>query len=136
MAIKLDMANAFDRVNHDYLFEIMSKFEFSKRFFRWVKACISIPWIAPLVNDRPTKFFQATRGLQQGFPMSPFLYLLVVESMSRKLQQLQGSRELKGIKATRGVKAVNHAQFAEDTILLGGASTIIAERSMVSYLTS
>ena len=48
--------------------------------------------------------------------------------MSRKLQQLQGSIELKGIKATRGVKVVNHAQFADNTILLGGVSTIIAQR--------
>ena len=79
MAIKLDMANAFNRVNHFFLFEIMSKFGFSKRFLRWVKACINSTWIALLVNGRPTKFFQATRGLRQGFPMSPFLYLLVVE---------------------------------------------------------
>ena len=57
MAIKLDMANAFDRVNHFFLFEIMSKFVFSKRFVRWVKACISRSWIAPLVNGRTSKFF-------------------------------------------------------------------------------
>ena len=91
MAIKLDMANAFDRVNHHYLFEIMSKFGFSKIFVRWVKSCINRPWIAPLVNAKPTKFFQATRVLRKGFPMSPFLYLLVVESMRRKIQHLQES---------------------------------------------
>ena len=109
MAIKLDMANAFDRVNHLFLFEIMSKFKFSKRFVRWVKACISRPWIASLVNGGPTKFFQATKGLWQGYPMSPFLYLFVAESMSMKLQKLQESGELKGLKIARGVKAVNHA---------------------------
>ena len=43
MAIKLDMANAFDRVNHFFLFEIMSKFGFSSRFIRWIKAYISSP---------------------------------------------------------------------------------------------
>ena len=57
MASKLDMANAFDRVNHFFLFEIMSKFGFYKIFVKWVKACISSPWIASLVNGRPTKFF-------------------------------------------------------------------------------
>ena len=64
MAIKLDTENAFDRVNHFFLFEVMSKFGFSKRFVRWVKACISRPWIVPLVNGRPSKFFQETRGLR------------------------------------------------------------------------
>ena len=63
MAIKLDMANAFDRVNHFFLFEIMQKVGFSKNFCKWIKAYISSPWIAPLVNGRPTGFFQASRGL-------------------------------------------------------------------------
>ena len=57
MAIKLDMENAFDRVNHFFLFEVMSRFGFSERFVRWVKACISKPWIVPLVNGKPSKFF-------------------------------------------------------------------------------
>ena len=45
MEIKLDMANTFDRVNHFFLFEIMSRIFFSKRFIRWTKACISSPRI-------------------------------------------------------------------------------------------
>ena len=57
MAIKLDMANAFDKVNHFFLFEIMLKMGFSKKNCRWIKACISSPWIAPLVNGRPTSLF-------------------------------------------------------------------------------
>ena len=59
--------------------------------------------------------------------MSLFLYLLVAETMSRKLKRMQDSSELKGLKIVRGVKYANHAQFVDDTILLGGASTIIAE---------
>ena len=60
--------------------------------------------------------------------MSPFLYLLVVESMSRKLQQLQESGDLKGLKIARGVKVVNNAQFVDDTIMIGGVSSISVER--------
>ena len=88
MAIKLDMENPFDRVNHFFLFDIMSKLGFSQRFVNWEKACISRPWIAPLVNGRPTKFFQETKGFRQGCSMSLFLYLLVDEAMSKKLQIL------------------------------------------------
>ena len=43
MAIKLDMANAFDRVNHFFLFEIMSKFGFSTIFLRWSKHVLAVP---------------------------------------------------------------------------------------------
>ena len=86
MAIKLDLANAFNRVNHFYLFELILKMGFSKKNCRWIKACVSIPaWIMPLVNGRPTGFFQASRGLRQGFPLSPLLYLIVAEPLSKNL---------------------------------------------------
>ena len=57
-----------------------------------------------------------------------FLYLIVVESLSKKLQALQNSGELKGLRIAKGVQNYNHAQYAYDTILLGGASVIIPER--------
>ena len=50
MVIKLDLANAFDRVRHDFLFLVMKKLGFSPSFVHWVQGCISSPWIAPLVN--------------------------------------------------------------------------------------
>ena len=48
--------------------------------------------------------------------------------MSRKLQHLQESGDLKGLKIARGVKATNHVQFVDDTIMLGGAYITIAKR--------
>ena len=84
-SIKLDMENAFYRVNHYFLFEIMLKMGVSKNFCRWIKACIGIPWIVLLVNGRPAGLFQASHGLHQGFPISPLLYLIVVESLRKKL---------------------------------------------------
>jgi hypothetical protein len=58
MVIKLDMANAFDRVRHVFLFQVLECFGFSPQFIKWVSSCISGPWIAPLVNGRPTNFFK------------------------------------------------------------------------------
>jgi exonuclease III len=66
MIIKLDLANAFDRVNHNFLFEVMKKFGFDESFVNWIRACIGSPWIAPMVNGRVTSFFKASRGLRQG----------------------------------------------------------------------
>jgi hypothetical protein len=50
MIVKLDLANAFDRVRHDFLFQVMQKFGFNDSFIQWIKACIETPWIASLVN--------------------------------------------------------------------------------------
>ena len=65
MAIKLDTANSFDRVNHFFLFKIMSRFGFLKQFIRWIKTCISSPCIALLINGRLAEFFQASWGLRK-----------------------------------------------------------------------
>ena len=62
--IKLDLANAFDRVKHRFLFAVLHNLGFGQTFIKWIKACISEPWIAPLVNGRATNFFKASRGLR------------------------------------------------------------------------
>jgi hypothetical protein len=128
MAIKLDMANAFDRVEHNFLFKVMKKFGFSQNFISWMEACIASPWIAPLLNGRPTPFFKASRGLRQGCPLSPLLYVIMAETLNRTLEWESNNGTIPGIKIAQGVKRINHSQFVDDTILLSGASKIMARR--------
>ena len=121
------MANAFDRVKHSFLFSVLHSFGFSSSFLNLIKACISNPWIAPLVNGRPSNFFQASRGLRQGCPLSPFLYILMADSLSRKLTAGKFDGLIPGITTATGFEAINHAIFADDTLLLGGASLKMAK---------
>ena len=122
MVIKLDLANAFDRVRHEFLFQVMSRFGFAPGLISWVKACISSPWVAPLVNGRAAPFFQSSRGLRQGCPLSPLLYAIQAASLSFHLDHYKIQEDLLGLSIVRGLKAVNHTQFADDTLLLGGAN--------------
>eukprot|EP00253_Pinus_taeda_P008795 PITA_08795 len=133
MVIKLDLENAFDRVRHDFLFTVMKKMGFSITFINWVKACIASPWIAPLVNGRSTEFFNASRGLRQGCPLSPLLYVIQASVLSFQLDYCQQVQTLPGLKMVHNVKDINHAQFVDDTLLLGGAS-IISTRSFKKEL--
>ena len=128
MVVKLDLANAFDRVRHVFLFQVMSRFGFAPEFISWVKACIAAPWITPLVNGRAAEYFQASRGLRQGCPLSPLLYAIQASALSFQLEFSQTQQGLLGLHMVRGVKDINHAQFADDTLLLGGASPNIARR--------
>ena len=86
-----------------------------------MKACISGPWIAPLVNGRPTDFFQATRGIRQACPLSPLLYALQASVLSFQLDKSLQQRSLIGLSISSRAKRINHAQFADDTLLLGHA---------------
>ena len=57
MIIKLDIENEFDRVKLSFLYSVLRSFGFSPAFINLIKSCTYKPWIAPLVNGRPTNFF-------------------------------------------------------------------------------
>eukprot|EP00253_Pinus_taeda_P008792 PITA_08792 len=105
MLVKLDMASTFDRVDRTYICKVLKAFGFSQQFINLIKACIGTPWIAPLVNGRPTNFFQAQRGIRQGCPLSPSLYILMAESLSRKLAEEKTRGNIPGLKAVQGAEA-------------------------------
>jgi hypothetical protein len=82
MIMKLDLASAFDRVRHNFLYHVMQQLGFDHSFVKWTQACIGIPWITPLVNDQVAGFFKATRGLRKGFPLSLLLYAIQASMLS------------------------------------------------------
>ena len=127
MIIKLDMKKSFDNVKLSFLYQVLISFGFSVEFVSLIKSCTYRPWIAPIVNGRPTYLFQASRGLRQGCPLSPFLYILMAETLSRKLTVEKEAGYILGIKIARGVDPINHALFVNDSLFLGGASLNIAQ---------
>ena len=126
MLIKLDIKNAFDQVKLPFLYEVLLSFGFFPEFVNLIKVCIEKPWIAPLVNGGPTYFFKATRGLRQGFSMSPFLYILMGKSLGCKLIVEKEARYLLGIKSVRVVDLIKHDFFTDDSLFLGRASMNIS----------
>jgi hypothetical protein len=126
MLIKLDMANTFDRVKRSYLYKVFLSYGFSLEFVNLIKACIDKPWIAPLVNGWPANYFQDSRGIRQGCLLSPFMYILMADSLSRKLIAERNVGEISGIRPAKGTDPINHALFVDDSLLLGGSSLRIA----------
>jgi len=106
----------------------MQRFGFDHSFVNWTQACIGKAWIALLVNGRATGFFQASQGLRKGCPLSPLLYSIQAPMLSFQLDQSQQIQELMGLCIARGVRDINHAQFVDDTILLGSASNHSAKK--------
>eukprot|EP00253_Pinus_taeda_P021469 PITA_21469 len=114
--LKLDLANAFDRVRHSYLFVVLHKMGFDPSFTTMIAACITGPWISPLINGRSCSAFQSSRGLKQGCPLSPYLFILMAKSFSQALDYNRRVGLITGIKIEQGAKNINHSQFVDDTV--------------------
>ena len=70
-----------------------------------------------LINGTPSRQFRATRGLQQGCPLSPLLFNIVAEALSSLIYSAVSLNLFKGIKVGSEAVMVSHFQFADDTII-------------------
>ena len=95
---KLDIEKAYDHLSWEFLIQVLDKMGFGKRWVSWVKWCISTASFSIMVNGSPTGFFQNSRGLRQGDPLSPYLFVIGMEALSRLLKRAVDGNYLSGSK--------------------------------------
>ncbi|XP_042952162.1 uncharacterized protein LOC122289251 [Carya illinoinensis] len=117
MAVKLDMSKAYDRVEWRYLEEVMNKLGFCDQWVQLIMRTVSTVSYSTLVNGRVGESFEPSRGIRQGDPLSPFLFVLCAEGLSSLINEAEKKGEVKGATVTRGGTAVTHLMFADDCIL-------------------
>jgi hypothetical protein len=118
--LKLDLKKAYDCINWDFLRLILLQCGFGLETTNWVMGCVTSTVYAILINGEETKFFQRKRGLRQGCPLSPFLFILVMEGLSIMLKKGQAEGVLTGIKVSRIIKIL-HMSFVDDVIIMSKA---------------
>ena len=117
MAIILDLQKAYDRVSWDLIHTVLLHLGFNEVFSNWVVYCISSVTFKILVNGGKTDKFRPSRGLRQGDPLSPYLFILGQEILPRMLDHRLRQSNIKGIKTSKGGRTITHVMYADDIVL-------------------
>ena len=126
-ALKLDMRKAYDRVEWSYLKTIMIKLGFHRIWVEMIMRLVTTVSFSVLFNGDRLDSFVPTRGIRQGDPISPYLFLLAVEGLSCLLKSKIQSSSLSGIKVAASAPMVSHLLFADDSLLFFKANRESAE---------
>ena len=115
--LKLDLEKAFHRVDWNFLEKILSFKIFSPKWVSWIMGCIKSPKFSLFINGKPRGRITASRGIRQGDPLSPFLFLLVSEVLGEIISKLHSSRQFEGFLVGKDSIHLSLLQFADDTLL-------------------
>jgi hypothetical protein len=120
LLFKVDFEKAYDSIDLNYLNSVMLNMNFPTLWRKWIMECVGTASTAVLVNGSPTDEFPIQRGLRQGDPLSPFLFLLAAEGFDvlMKASMANNIFHAYGVGSRREV-SLSHLQFADDTLILG-----------------
>nr|GFA83233.1 RNA-directed DNA polymerase, eukaryota [Tanacetum cinerariifolium] len=118
MIFKVHFEKAYDSVRWDYLDDVLNKFGFGSKWRNWIHNCLNSSKGSILVNGSPTREFQFRKGLKQGDPLSPFLFLLVMECLHFSFQNLVNEGLFKRVSVSTSLH-LSHLFYADDVIFMG-----------------
>lgn len=117
VALKLDISKAYERVSWAYLKCRMELMGFDQHWIRWMPLCVTTVEYKVNLNGTLVGPVTPGRGLRQGDPLSPYLFLLCVEGISHKLMEAAANKEINRCRINSQAPAVTHLLFADDSFL-------------------
>ncbi|WZY68165.1 hypothetical protein YC2023_000405 [Brassica napus] len=116
MAVKTDMSKAYDRLEWEFIELVLKRLGFHDIWIKMIMQCVSTVTYSFLINGSPRGRVQPSRGIRQGDPLSPYIFILCSEVLSGLCNRASEEGSLKGIRVARACPRVNHLLFADDTM--------------------
>lgn len=117
MALKLDISKAYNQVEWQFLELTMRKMGFCNRWVDLIMSCIGLTSYQVLVNGVPRGEIWLTRGIRQGDPLSPYLFLICLEALNQQLQYAASFGAIRGFSLCWEGPKISHLFFVDDTLL-------------------
>ena len=117
-ALKLDLSKAYDRVGYIFVRLVLIKIGVALEVVEWIMGCLQSTSFIVLINGSPSNFFHSSRGLRKGCPLSPFIFVLAAEALSRTIHNAKENEMIKGIKVS-STEEFTHTLFVDDFLVFG-----------------
>ncbi|XP_026442463.1 uncharacterized protein LOC113342010 [Papaver somniferum] len=116
VGLKLDISQAYGTISWEFLVTVLKKYGFSEKFSNWIMTLLKTKKNYIMLNGGPIGFFGVVRGVKHGDPLSPILYVLAADTLSRNLSQLIQERKIHPMVIRKGIYP-SHLFFADDIFI-------------------
>ena len=116
LGVKLDFQKAYDRLEWNFLLAVLKAFGFCGKFIQLIHQCISTVQFTLLLNGSKVSNFCPSRGLRQGDPLSPYLFITVGEVLCRLINRETSQGCLSGVKVAGNALLISKLLHADDVI--------------------
>jgi hypothetical protein len=120
--LKIDLMKAYDSVNWEFLIYCLHCFGFPKKFVSWIKECVTSSRFSVCLNGSLVGYFEGKKGLRQGDPLSPYLFVLAMEVLSRILVATTGPGSGFNYNSNCLKMKLTHLCFADDLLIFSKVS--------------
>jgi hypothetical protein len=117
LILKVDYEKAYDRVDWEFLEEILSSRGFGSKWIRWMMSLVKGGYVSLRINDENSPYFKTGKGLRQGGPLAPLIFNLVVDIFSRMLSKAANNGYIAGFRCSSYPEGVLSLQYAGDTLI-------------------
>ena len=119
LIFKVDFDKAFDSLNWDFLDSTLQQMGFGTRWRTWIRGCLKSSRASVIVNGSPSKEFNVSKGVRQGDPLSPFLFVIAMEGLNVAMKAAKDKGLFKGASIPNCDHIISHLFYADDALFMG-----------------
>ena len=121
MAVKIDLEKAYDKLEWSFIRDVLVKINLPQNLIDLIMSCVSSSSSSIMFNGGCLEPFLPSRGIRQGDPLSPYLFILCMEFLGQLIEEKCSQKRWAPVKSSQGGIAFSHLMFADDIVLFAKA---------------